>query len=68
VRGYTPTDRKLSQPTRAGTDTVYLTEASRIPWHAMTWAEFVVVDRGAFTAEQLAAMSARMYGHKPTGE
>ncbi|GIF23403.1 hypothetical protein BJ973_000239 [Actinoplanes tereljensis] len=35
----------------------------RTPWHAMTCTEFVIVDRGAFTAVQLGAMSARLCGH-----
>lgn len=35
----------------------------RTPWHAMTCTEFVLLDRGIFTSEQMAAISARLCGH-----
>jgi len=37
--------------------------AMRTPWHAMTCTEFVLLDRGRFSREQLAALSARLCGH-----
>ncbi|MEV4511601.1 RNaseH domain-containing protein [Dactylosporangium sp. NPDC049525] len=37
--------------------------ALRTPWHAMTCTEFVVLEHGSFSREQLAALSARLCGH-----
>ncbi|MFB6397859.1 RNaseH domain-containing protein [Polymorphospora lycopeni] len=37
--------------------------AMRTPWHAMTCTEFVILDHGGFSREQLAALSARLCGY-----
>jgi hypothetical protein len=35
----------------------------RTPWHAMTCTEFTILDTGDWTADQLAALAARLCGH-----
>ncbi|WP_372443928.1 RNaseH domain-containing protein [Nucisporomicrobium flavum] len=56
-RGVRPVHRKTRFEVSEDNKTMHT------PWHAMTCTEFVIVDTGAFTAEQLAAVSARMCGH-----
>jgi hypothetical protein len=62
------TDQSFDFATRDGHrktrfDTAAQPNVLRTPWHAMTCTEFVIIDPGQWTVDQLAALSARLCGH-----